>query len=275
LNEAKSRFDGLTAPGASAHHPITSVRDTLLASMKSPAPAPAPAPGSAPASTPPPPRAFTQGLGQVFQVVGVLLFLAMMFVCCGSSLLSKETATHTTLTRIGWHQAGDPANRPSYSAQRAISVSLFSGVFFGIALAGVGLGMQAEYVAAAAAAVLLTILGSSFWIVHALFAATVGGSILFTSLAGGLALVFVLLLAGSVHALVELRRTPPPADHALLPADYKIPYSHYHEDPPEVRLERELQQRRQRLHVQQKELEMLEARLRQRLKEKPPDRPRE
>src|SRR5687767_12769376 len=35
----------------------------------------------------PPPRAFTQGVGLVFQTVGVTLFLVMFFTCCGSSLL--------------------------------------------------------------------------------------------------------------------------------------------------------------------------------------------
>src|SRR5829696_4384711 len=38
---------------------------------------------------PPPPRAFSQGVGQVFQVVGGLLFLCSSSICCGSSLLSK------------------------------------------------------------------------------------------------------------------------------------------------------------------------------------------
>jgi Skp family chaperone for outer membrane proteins len=46
-----------------------------------------------------------------------------------------------------------------------------------------------------------------------------------------------------------------------LPAGYKLPYSHLHKDPPEVRLAAELEQRRERLAVQQKELEMLEAKL--------------
>src|SRR5215218_2847585 len=129
-----------------------------------------PLPQSDPAT--PPPRAFTQGLGQLCQVVGVLLFLAMMFVCCGSSLLSKDFATKTPLTHVGWHRSTDPPDKPAYSAQKAISVSLFSGVFFGMALAGVGLGMQAEYPAAARGAVVLCAVGSVFWIVQAIFAAT-------------------------------------------------------------------------------------------------------
>jgi hypothetical protein len=41
-----------------------------------------------------------------------------------------------------------------------------------------------------------------------------------------------------------------------------------HQDPPEVRLARELEQRRQRLAVQQKELELLEQKLRRKIGKK-------
>jgi hypothetical protein len=64
-----------------------------------------------------------------------------------------------------------------------------------------------------------------------------------------------------------MKSNPPPPGHEILPADYKVPYSHYHVDPPEVRLAAELEQRRQRLAVQQKELEMLEERLKRKLDE--------
>jgi hypothetical protein len=57
----------------------------------------------------------------------------------------------------------------------------------------------------------------------------------------------------------------------VLPADYKVPYSHYHADPPEVRLAAELEQRRQRLAVQQKEVEMLEEKLKRKLEEENTD----
>jgi hypothetical protein len=53
----------------------------------------------------------------------------------------------------------------------------------------------------------------------------------------------------------------------VLPPDYKIPYSHQHEDPPEVRLAAELEQRRQRLAVQQKELEEFEKKLKRKFEE--------
>src|SRR4051794_29863651 len=110
-----------------------------------------------------PPRAFTQGVGLIFQVAGVLTFFAMSFVCCGSSLLSKDWATQTNLTHVGWHfggggggGGGDVADRPTYSAQQALTISVFAGVFFGLATASLGLGMQAEHRRSAAAAAVVT-----------------------------------------------------------------------------------------------------------------------
>jgi lysylphosphatidylglycerol synthetase-like protein (DUF2156 family) len=209
-----------------------------------------------------PPRAFTQGLGQIFQITGVLLFLIMMFICCGSGLLSKDFATHSDLTHTGWRL---------YSSQRALTISLFAAIFFGIALAGIGLGLQAENRAAPIFAIIVTLLGSIFWIVHAVFTLQFG-SIPFMAMATLLACLFVVLLVFAISSFREMRRDPPPQGHELLPKDYKIPYSHYHDDPPEVRLARELDQRRERLAVQQKELEMLEEKLKRKMDQdrKPP-----
>ena len=67
--------------------------------------------------------------------------------------------------------------------------------------------------------------------------------------------------------MIEMRKNPPPEGHDVLPPGYKIPYSHYHADPPEVRLAAELAQRRERLAVQQKELEALEAKIKRSLEE--------
>src|SRR5882757_5353922 len=90
----------------------------------------------------PPPRAFTQGVGTVFQVAGVGLFLVMMSVCCGSGLLSKDTATRVDLEQIGWHMPAP--GWPLYSAQKAMSVSLTVAIVTGVAVAAIGLGLQAQ-----------------------------------------------------------------------------------------------------------------------------------
>jgi lysylphosphatidylglycerol synthetase-like protein (DUF2156 family) len=191
-----------------------------------------------------------------------------MFVCCGSSLLSKESATHTDLTKIGWHSAGDAADQPTYSAQKAITISLFAAVFFGLALAGTGLGLQAEHAPASVFAPVVTLIATVFWSVQTVFAITVSGLFVLLVIAGVMAVGFGILFGFSLAAAAEVRRNPPPAGHEVLPASYKIPYSHYHPDPPEVRLAAELEQRRQRLAVEQKELEMLEEKLRKKLDEK-------
>jgi hypothetical protein len=226
-------------------------------------------PLNSPVELPPagPPRAFTQGLGVVFQVVGVLLFLTMSFICCGSSLLSKDWAMKSDLTHVGWGTSAEDVRQPAYSAQKALTISVFAGVFFGVALATAGLGMQAESRVAAPGAVIITCLGEVFWLVHAIFAATVTRSAFFTLTAAALACVFAILLLLAINAYREMRTNPPPPGHDLLPAGYKIPYSHYHDDPPEVRLAAELQQRRERLAVQQAELEALEAKLKRKLDE--------
>jgi hypothetical protein len=209
--------------------------------------------------TPPPPRAFTQGVGTVFQVIGGTMFLILATVCCGSSLLSKNTAERHDLTRIGWGRSA--GGGVAYSAQRAISVGMFVGVGLSVGVASVGLGLQATRRSAAVGGVVVTLCGLAFWVVHAVFAAGVMGSIVLSIIAGGMVVIYAVLFALGVAAWREMRRDPPPAGHEVLPEGYKVPYSWYHDDPPEVRLAKELEQRRERLAVQQKELEMLEERL--------------
>jgi hypothetical protein len=216
-----------------------------------------------------PPRAFTQGVGTIFQLVGGLLFLALMFTCCGSGLLSREWATQPHFAAEGLRLA---ANQPPvYSVGRAITICMFCSVFFGIACATIGLGLQAEHRRAPLGAVIVTGVASLFFLAHAAFAIAYIRSPLIIVLLGAGAVVFPALLVLGVGAMREMRRNPPPPGHDLLPPDYKIPYSHYHVDPPEVRLAAELEQRRQRLAVQQKELELLEEKLKRKLDQRSGD----
>lgn len=208
----------------------------------------------------PPPRAFTQGVGTVFQVGGAGMFLLMMAVCCGSGLLSKDTATRVDLEQIGWHVPWP--GWPMYSAQRAMSVALTVAIGLGVAAASFGLGMQAQRRRAPVGAVIVSAIGVIFFLYHAVFFAVVMKSIVLTLVCVLLLAIYGAMLALAIGAWREMRTNPPPADLTILPAGYKIPYSHMHEESPEVRYAAEMEQRRQRLAVQQKELEAMEERIR-------------
>jgi lysylphosphatidylglycerol synthetase-like protein (DUF2156 family) len=197
-----------------------------------------------------------------------MLFVVSMFVCCGSSLVSKEVAQRHDLALIGWSVGNAAGGTPFYSAQRAISLSVVLAVFFGLALAGIGLGLQAQRRLAPWAGAGVCGFAVVFWGVQAVFAAHKLRSVTLAALAFLLFALFGALTGLAMGALRDMRRTPPPRDFEILPADYKVPYSHLHEDPPEVRLARELEQRRERLAVQQKELEMLEDRLKRKLEQR-------
>ena len=228
-----------------------------------------PPPSHDPPPGPPPPRAFTQGVGTVYQFFGVSLFVLSMLVCCGSSLISKSVAERPDLMAVGW-TLPLPGGSVFYSAQRAVTVSLPLAVFFGIALAGIGLGLQAEGRTSPYSAFAVSGFATLFWGIQAVFFAERARSIGLTVIAAALCVCFGVLAGFAAAALREMRRNPPPPGHEILPADFKVPYSHLHEDPPEVRLARDLESRRERLAVQQKELEMLEARLRRKLEQRPP-----
>jgi len=186
----------------------------------------------------------------------------MSLACCGSGLLGKETWKREDLMKVGWHLPGDAADQPSYSALRATSVSLIGGIGLALAVAGLGLGLQATRRSAASVAVGVSLLGLIFWTVHGVFFVQVMRAWMLAAIAFILLLVFGVFFALAIAAWREMRRDPPPAGHEVLPHGTKIPYSWYHDDPPEVRLERELEQRRERLAVQQKELDMMEEKLR-------------
>src|SRR4051794_4846455 len=126
-----------------------------------------------PDPNPPPPYAFTQGVGTVFQFVGVGLFLISMFICCCTSLLSKDAATHSGLTSVGWHRAIDPPEQPFYSAQRALTITLPASLVFGMALAALGLGLQAANRTTPMFAVVVNVLAVIFWIVQLVFFASI------------------------------------------------------------------------------------------------------
>jgi lipopolysaccharide export LptBFGC system permease protein LptF len=164
-----------------------------------------------PSPAPPPLHAFSQGVGTVFQFVGVGLFLISMFVCCSSSLLSKDTATHSGLTTIGWHRASDSPDQPSYSAQWALTITLPVAICNGMALAALGLGLQSERRAAAGGAVVVSWLMTIFWGVQLVFFISIRWVVLsmICSLLVMLALVLLLLSVGAVRDMFGKKETQP------------------------------------------------------------------
>lgn len=154
--------------------------------------------------SPPPPHAFAQGVGTVFQFVGVTLFVLSMLVCCGTSLISKDAATHTGLTTVGWHRAGSPPDQPFYSAQRALTISLPAALCYGLALAALGLGLQSESPAAPLSAFAVNVFAALAWIVQSAFFISIRWiwmSILCTAM---LMIALVLLLLSTI-AIRDMR----------------------------------------------------------------------
>jgi|SRR5687768_3252363 len=150
----------------------------MIPSMATPPEDPSPAP---------PPRAFSQGAGTVFQTAGVTLFLVFTFVCCGSALRSKQWGTRPDREHVGWKSSG---GRMLYSEKDWTTATVFGGVLLGLGVAGIGLGLQADKRKAAAVAPLLTGAGFAFWTLQAVFAAHVMRSIVMTALCAVLAATF-------------------------------------------------------------------------------------
>ena len=182
-----------------------------------------------------------------------------MLVCFSSGLLSSSTVIRQDLTEIGWG---------GYSVQRAITVSLCVGIFCGIAMAGFGLGMQATHRRTPIAAGMVTGLGGAFFLLHTYFFATTWGSWKLSILCAVFGLMLLGMAALAAVAVSDMRKSPPAKGFNVLPKEFKVPYSHMHQDPPEVRLARELEQRKEQLAVQHKELEMMEEKLKRKLDEK-------
>ena len=129
----------------------------------------------------------------------------------------------------------------------------------GLAMAGFGLGFRSDTARSAWGALVTLIVmligsgvaGAGIWIGGASWAARLWHGVIRTDVDHVGDFVWV--------ALRQVLAHPPPADIGVLPADFKIPYSHYHDDPPDVRLAKELAERRARLEAEQVELDRVGA----------------
>jgi len=216
---------------------------------------------------PPPPRAFAQGTGVMLQTVGMVLFLSSCLICSLSSWWHpmQDRGEVIEQVRTGQTTGGnflrDIRDRP-VEAGYAMTV-IFSTVG-GLGLAVFGLGLQAERRRAGIAAmvtatilmVILILAGALLWRGGAGWPARILHGVLTTTVA--------IVTMFTWYAMRQVLADPPPVDIDVVPPGTKIPYSFYHEDSPEVRLTKELANRRARLNAERLEIEKMERELKDR-----------
>ena len=211
----------------------------------------------------PSPRAFAQGTGVLLQTVGMVLFFSTCCVCSLAGLWDPLMSRPQVIQQL---QDNQPIGMTLWTlfehpAEAGMMLMVMFMTVGGLAMAGFGLGLQTDKARSAWGALVtlivmlmfLAVAGAGIWIGEASWAARIWHGVLF---------VLMWILLGFVWvALRQVLANPPPADIGVLPADFKIPYSHYHDDPPDVRLAKELAQRRARLEAEQLELDRLQRAL--------------
>ena len=212
----------------------------------------------------PAPRAFAQGTGVVLQTVGVILFLITCCVCSLSFVWDPARAPWEALTP----EAMQTSERPTrlgealaHPGRAGLMLTIATMSVGGLALAAFGLGLQTDRglaawgaaITAAAMLALLVIAGTGLWIGAAPIGVRIGH--------GVLTLLVIALNGFAFAALRQVRSDPPPANIDVVPPGTKIPYSFYHDDPPEVRMRKELDRRRTQLEAEKAEINRLTAEL--------------
>ena len=212
------------------------------------------------------PRAFAQGTGVVLQTVGMILFLSTCCVCSLTSLWDPGASRGETVENF---RRGGPGlvtlrTLPQTPAQTGYMLLVMFTTVGGLALASFGLGLQAErrrsaWGALATTGVMLASLlagGVALWAGGAPWAVRAWHA--------GLLLVVAALAGFCAAALRQVMADPPPPDVDVVPPGAKIPYSFYHDDPPEVRLARDLAARRAKLDAERDEIDRMERELQDR-----------
>ena len=215
-----------------------------------------------------PPRAFSQGVGILLQTVGALMFMSTCCICGTSGLWDPARSPHEAMDRAAQDLQtphivsplgfDDMLAEPGKAGLMLLVMTMTAG---GLALAGFGLGLQAQRRRAAGAALLATTIsflvllpaGVGLWAGES----GVGSRVLHMIIQ----LIMFLLVGFCFAAWREMKRTPPPEDVDVIQPGVKIPYSIYHDDPPQVRMAKELAQRRAKLEAEQRELEKMEEAL--------------
>jgi hypothetical protein len=175
------------------------------------------------------PRAFAQATGLVLQLVGIILTLG---TCCWWSFAG--------LTQQQLRPASQPASLGDIvSAANALQIWSMSAVCLsfagGLALAALGLGLQAEKRRSGTIAAWTAGAGATFWFAYFGFALTHAAGV------GRLIWIVLMLLVWGLCAVLsvisadELKRNPPPADLGKAPKDLKPDRLIDREMPPDLR----------------------------------------
>jgi hypothetical protein len=187
----------------------------------------------------------------------MMLFLTTCCVCSTSFLWDPIQSPSQAIEQ----SAAAPSTMLDDPGRTGHALTIMVATVGGLALAGFGLGLQSDHRRAGAGAVIsclamllvLKFAGIGLWMGDATWAVRIWHIVLtiITLIAGGFSLV----------AWRQVRRQPPPTDVDIVPPGTKIPYSFYHDDPPEVRLQKELDDRRARLEQEQRELDEMQKKL--------------
>jgi len=215
------------------------------------------APASSASSSPP--RAFAQGVGLLCQTFGVLLFLSSCCVCSLSGAWDQPIIRPPQVVTLG-----TLLERPD---AWAAMLTVFTATLAGLALAAFGLGLQADRRAAPlgtlvttlTALILLLIAAAALWFDDGTWPMRLWNGLLL--------LLFATLTPFAFAARRQFCADPPAADVDIVPPDQKIPYSWYHDDPPDGRLEREIAEKKARLDAEQRELEEMRQELERKRRE--------
>ena len=217
-------------------------------------------------ATPPatPPRAFAQGTGVLLQTVGMILFFCSCCICTFTPMWDKPMESPVEIDKtIRENQPAGYSLRASLSspAKAGYAFTIAFSTLGGLAMAGFGLGMQADRGRSALGALATTATVEAV-LLGAGVALWAGGAPLPAKLLNLLLLLFYgVLIAFCVVAYRQIRAAPPPENIDVVPAGKKIPYSFYHDDPPEVRLARDIEARQQKLNAEQAELDRMQKEL--------------
>ncbi len=211
----------------------------------------------------PPPRAFAQGTGVVLQTVGMIFVLATCCVCSLTFLwdptpprgqVDLETSPPSSLAESWQALVADKGKSGLMLTITSLNVG-------GLALAVFGLGMQSDRRRAAWGALVSVAVLTGVLILAGIWLWS-GEAGLQARIWHALALILTLSLwLFLIPAVRQIMANPPPADVDVLPPDYKIPYSVYHDDPPHVRRAREIARRRAQLEAERAELDRMEREL--------------